>query len=244
VPKLNQIVAIENSVKSTAHQRFTALYQLLQKAAPLSGLSRTYQPRTEEGEQLPPEQTRVQVRVEETLEQASEILTELFDVTATKEWANCQARADVVVDGQVLLEGAPVTYLLFLEKKLVELHTFVSKLPILDQAETWQRDTAQNCWATPPTETVRTKKVPRTLVKAEATEHHPAQVEVWYEDIPVGTWRQIKYSGAMEATRVRELTRRVEQLQAAVKFAREEANSIEAPPMKTGKRLFDFLFGP
>lgn len=244
MPKLNQIVAIENGVKSTAHQRFTAIYQTLQKGGLLSGLSRTYQPRTEEGEQLPPEQTRVQVRVEETLEQATEILTELFDITATKEWANCHARANVVVDGQTLLEDVPVTYLLFLEKKLVELHTFVSKLPTLDQAESWHRDTAQNCWATPATETVRTKKVPRTLVKAEATEHHPAQVDVWHEDVPVGTWRQVKYSGALEATRVRELTRRVEQVQAAVKFAREDANGREAEPVKLGKKLFDFLFAP
>jgi hypothetical protein len=31
--------------------------------------------------------------------------------TATKDWANCVAKADVKVDGTVLLEGVPATYL-------------------------------------------------------------------------------------------------------------------------------------
>lgn len=242
--RLNQVIAIENGAKTTAHERLTSLYQLLAKHALLSGISRTYQPRQEDGDPLPPEQTRVQIRAEDSLEECAAILTDLFDVTATREWANSKAVADIVVGGETLLKAVPITYLLFLEKKLVDLHTFVSKLPVLDQAETWHRDTAQNAWATEPTQSVRTKKIPRTLVKAEATDHHPAQVDVWHEDVPVGDWRQVKYSGAMEATRVRELVRRVEELQRAVKFSREQANSIEAPPVETGKPLFAFLFGP
>ena len=30
-----------------------------------------------------------------------------------------------------------MTYLLFLEKQLTDLHTFVKKLPVLDAAESW-----------------------------------------------------------------------------------------------------------
>ena len=43
-------------------------------------------------------------------------------------------------------------------------------------------------WKTDPVRTIRTKKVPRNHVKAEATENHPAQAEVYYEDLPVAYW--------------------------------------------------------
>jgi len=39
------------------------------------------------------------------------------------------------------------------------------------------------------------------------------------------------------------LLARVEKLQEAVKFAREEANSIEVEDQKVGATFFDYLFG-
>ena len=63
--KLNQIIAVEKGVKSSALSEMTKQYQLLQKSGLLVGLSRTYQPKDEEGEELPPESTRVQVKAEE-----------------------------------------------------------------------------------------------------------------------------------------------------------------------------------
>jgi hypothetical protein len=241
--KLNQIIAVEKGVKTAAFQKLTDVYQLLQKNALLSGISRTYRPRDEEGESLPPESTRVQLRTEEVIKEVTEELTRLFDVTATKEWANCQARADVLVEGTVLLKDVPATYLLFLEKQLVDLHTFIKKLPTLDASESWEFDASANCYATEPVQTVKTRKIPRNHVKAEATEHHPAQVEVYYEDVAIGYWRTVKFSGALPAKRIHELTERVERLQQAVKFAREEANSLEITDQKLGAKVFQYLFG-
>ena len=129
------------------------------------------------------------------------------------------------------------------EKQLNDLHTFVQKLSVLDPAESWHPDPTQDCWASDPAETSKTKKVPRNHVKAEATEKHPAQVEVYHEDIVVGYWKTVKFSGAVPAARVRELTERVEKLQRAVKMAREEANSAPAEKVQTGDRVFGYLFG-
>ncbi|GHO77968.1 hypothetical protein KSD_57390 [Ktedonobacter sp. SOSP1-85] len=240
--KLNQIIAVEKGTKSRTFQELTEAHHALQKPTLLSGISRTYRPKDEEGEQLPPESTRVQVKAEDIIRKTIETLTKLFDVTATKDWANCVAKADVVVDGQVLLAQVPATYLLFLEKQLVDLHTFVKKLPVLDASESWNFDASADNWATEPVQTTRTKKVPRNHVKAEATEKHPAQVEVYYEDIIVGYWRTVKFSGSLPARRVNELLARVEKLQEAVKFAREEANSIEVSEQKLGEKVFNYLF--
>lgn len=241
--KLNQIIAIEKGVKSQTLRDLTDAHQLLQKQAMLAGISRTYRPKDEEGEALPPESTKVQVKAEDVIHETINVLTRLFDVVATKDWANTRAKADVVVDGKVLLAQVPATYLLFLEKQLVDLHTFVKKLPVLDAAETWTFDPSSDCWATEPVQTIKTKKIPRNHVKAEATEHHPAQVEVYYEDVAVGYWRTVKFSGALPARRVNEMVERVEKLQEAVKFAREEANSLEVEDQKLGETIFRYIFG-
>ncbi|GAB2928875.1 hypothetical protein ACFMQL_03815 [Nonomuraea fastidiosa] len=240
--KLNQILAVEKGVKSDVQRKVTDAYNRIQKAPLLSGLSRTYQPIDDEGEQLPPESTRVQVQAEEVLKDVGTALTRLFDVTATKDWANCEAKADVVVDGEVLLEDVPVTYLLFLEKQLSEVYAFVSKLPTLDPAETWTRDEATDTWRTEPVKTTRTKKVPRNHVLAEATDKHPAQVQVYNEDVVVGYWTKIAFSGAMPQRRVNELLARVQKLQDAVKYAREEANGTEVVDRKIGDKVFAYLF--
>jgi hypothetical protein len=242
MPRLNQIIAVEKGVKSRSFSELTDAHHSLQKPTLLAGISRTYRPKDEEGERLPPESTRVQVKTEDVIRKTVTTLARLFDVTATKDWANSVARADVVVDGQPILTDVPVTYLLFLEKQLVDLHTFVRKLPVLDPSESWAFDPSADCWATEPVETVRTKKIPRNHVKAEATEKHPAQVEVYYEDVPVGYWRTVKFSGAVAATRVNELLERVEKLQQAVKFAREEANSTEVTDVRAGDKVLNYLF--
>lgn len=186
VAKLNQVIAVEKGVKAKTRQDLTAAQRGLDKPALLAGISRTYQPKDEEGEHLPPESTRVQVKAEDVLRDTAATLTRLFDVTATKDWANCDARADIEVEGRTLPRDVPVSYLLFLEKQLADLGAFIRKLPTLDAAESGSLDPSTGAWKTDAVRTAGTKKVPRNHVKAEATDKHPAQVEVYYEDIPVG----------------------------------------------------------
>src|SRR5687768_9761552 len=63
--KLNQIIAVEKGTKERVHKEFTSIYQSFAKTEPMQGISRTYQPATEDGEQLPPEHKYVQVNVAE-----------------------------------------------------------------------------------------------------------------------------------------------------------------------------------
>lgn len=240
--RLNQIIALEKGVKPEAQRKFTDLHRLTQQGQLLAGLARTYQPKDDEGDQLPPESTLVRLRVSAVLDDAAEALTRLFDVVATKDLSNTVAKADVVVDGRALLSAVPATTLLFLEKQLTDLHTFLSKLPTLDLAEEWVWNTARNCWASVPAKTTRTKKVPRNHVKVEVTQWHPGQTEVFMEDVIVGTWTTTKLSGALPAARVAELVARVTTLREAVKHAREEANYTTAQESKIGKQIFDHLF--
>lgn len=240
--KLNQIIAIEGGLKNTSKRDITDAYHKIQRTTSLNGISRTYKPKDEEGDELPRESTLVQTRVEDVLTEVSDSLTRLFDVTLTKDTANGSAKADVVVGGKTIVKDAPITYLLFLEKQLVDLKTFVAALPTLDPAEVWNPNAATGDWATDVSQTVKTKKVPKNWVKSPATDKHPAQVEIFHEDIVVGTWSTTKFSGALPRERRNTLLTRVEDLLTAVKFAREDANSTTVTDVKTGKQVFDFLF--
>ncbi len=240
--QLNQIVATEGGLKARTMSQLTKAYQLLDKQALLAGISRQYQPRDAEGEQLPAESTPVQVRVPEVMDEVSAALARMFDVTLTKDVANCQAKADIVVDGRVLLADAPVTFLMTLEKKLVDVGTFVAKLPVHDIAEKWSWDPNANAYATAVTQTTRTKKLPRNHVLAPATDKHPAQVQMYTEDKVVGDWLTVKFSGALPAERKAELMARVDTLIDAVRVAREVANTITVTDREVGAQIFGYLF--
>src|SRR5256885_1787739 len=104
--KLNQIIAIQAGKKSQAKETLTEAYHKLKKPELLNGIVRTYQPRDEGGEPQPDERKMVQLKVNETIRQVMRDLVEMFDVVATQDWANCAARADVVVDGKAAREEA------------------------------------------------------------------------------------------------------------------------------------------
>lgn len=240
---LSQIIAIEKDIKDKASREMSNARGIFGNRGLFSGLARSYTPNDDEGERLPGESTRVQYTVSGVLKNMQESLTALFDVTATKDYTNCIAKADIVVDGKVLLSHVPATYILFLEKQLAELLNFVKAIPALDAAEEWDYNKAQDVWATPPVETSRSKKVLRNHVLVEATPQHPAQVQVYSEDVPVGRWKTIKYSGALPATELNTMIVRIEKLQKAVKFAREEANRQEVSQQHVGEPLLHYIFG-
>lgn len=186
---------------------------------------------------------RVQFNVNDVLRQVGNKLTELFDVTATKDYANCTAKADVVVEGETLVTGAPVNFLLFLEKQLTDLHTVASKLPVLDPSQEWKLDSNAGLYKTPGAQTAKTKKVTKALVLYQATKEHPAQCAQVAEDVITGYWNQIKMSGAVPSDRRASLLDRVEKLQKAVKFAREQANMVTVSEQSVGSKLFSWLLG-
>jgi hypothetical protein len=242
--KLNQILAIEKGIKTRVYAEFTELHQATQKPALMNGFHKSYQPRDEDGETYPSESLKVQHNAGDVMERVGKSLTELFDITAAKDFANCTARADVIVDGRTLLTAVPATYLLFLEKQLGDLSTFVAKMAELDPGSDWSVDPGTGLFKTEPTATQRTRKVQRAIVLYDATEHHPAQTQLITEDVVAGSWTTIKYSGALPAPRKKVLLARIEKLSNAVKFAREQANAAEAAEQKLGKEVFDFLFAP
>lgn len=239
---LNQTIAIEKGVKARANSEISELYKAIQKADLFNGLSKVYKKKNEEDEDLPSERKLVNMTSQDAIRRLSLTLTELFDVTATKEVGNTKAAAAVVVDGVTVIDTVPVGYLLFLEKQLTDIRAFVDKMPVLDFAEKWTFDGASGFHVSDVTTTHRTKKVQKPIVLYDATDKHPAQTQIITDDQIVGFWEQTKQSGAMERLQKERLVRKVDKLLIAVKAAREEANSIEVDKVNIGETIFGYLF--
>jgi len=242
--KLSQVIALETDAKHRVQPALTKIHKATQKAELYAGSTATYECTREGEETYPPKKVKVRLVAEEALAEMSEHWVELFDRTAAKDFGNCAegARADVVVDGEVLVEQAPVPYLLFLEKQFTDVRKAIGVIPTLDESEDWVLDEGLGYHRTSdPVRTHKTKKVQRGLVLHPPTKEHPAQTQLISEDIVVGYWTGTKFSGALQAARKKALLARVNALLGAVKLAREEANHTKVETADVGAKLFKYL---
>lgn len=240
---LAQALAVVRDVRTRSERTMTDADRILSKAPLLSGVRRTYAPLADGDVVYPPESQRVQVNAAAVLGDVTQALTRALDAAATTDWANTQARADVVVDTRILVEAVPVTYLMYLDKVLDNVRTLVDRLPVLDAADDWTPDDSERgVYRTQPVGTIRNRKVPKALVLAPATDKHPAQVQAYTEDVPEGTWTTVKLSGAVPAAWRRATLERIDVLRRAVKKAQWEANGAEAPAADVGARLLSYVF--
>jgi hypothetical protein len=242
-PALNALIAVRKTAQNEVHERITQLHRESQKMALLTGMARTYRKIRDEDPDQPGEQQRVQLTADRALADAAAQWTRLWDLTAAVDWTNCEARADVVVDGRVLIPKAPTTFLMFMEKQLDAVRKFVDAIPVLDPALSWRPDdnAGDGVWASEKITTVRTKKIPRNHEISPATDKHPAQVQVYQEDVPVGYWDLINFSGALDGGRKKALLARISALREAVKMAREQANMVDAVQPRPSNALLGWL---
>ena len=240
--KLNQIIAVEKGIKSQVFSHMSQLHKINQKTDLFNGMDKKYEPKDDGGEPMPSEKKRVQYIAKEVLREVDRSLTDLMSVTARKDWTNCTATADVIIDGNVILPKAPITYLLFLEKQVTDIRTFVSNVPTLDPAENWKLDAASGLYKSDDVKRTKTSKEETPIVLYDATEFHPAQTQMVTKDVVVGYWTEVKHSGAMPLPEKKALMQRVEKLLRAIKEAREEANTIqEVKAPDVGSIIFGYL---
>lgn len=243
MPRLNQIIAVEKTEKNRFKLAMDTLYHGVQKPSLFTGFVKSFMKNREDEEDVPTQQERVQLRAKDVLRTLKENVRDVVNVTAQKDEANTRARANVEIDGSTILSDVPATHLLFLEKQLIDIHTVITKLPTLDPAEEWEWDAPLGEYRSKPTLTSRTKKVQEPIVLYDATDKHPAQTQLITKDVVVGQYTQTKRSGALSEGEKQVFLDRVVKLQRAVKFAREQANLVDAPKQDIGESVTDYLFG-
>ena len=241
--QLNQIIAVEKSAREQYNTAIQSVADRINQEKFFNGLVRTYAPIDDNGESLPDEFQPVALRV------SSDILpilyagvTRLFDIVATKDFGNTTARADVVVGEKVILQDVPVPFLLFLDKELERIDGIVRGLPTLPINDNWQWSEEHNAYQSSTRQTTRTTKAMRNHVKAEATPQHPAQVEVYTEDIVTGYWSTTRLNSAISLQNRNKWRNNIATLLRAVRFARELANTEEIDNRQVGETILDYVF--
>lgn len=241
--KMNQVIAIANGEKGRKEKVISKVYQKLQKPALFQGITRTFKPIDEDSEKYPDEGTIVQLTVQEAIEEGIAVMEEAFNIVATQDCGNQIAKADVKIKDKVIIKDVPATHLIFLEKQLKDIETFVGTFPTLDPAREWEFSDDSSCYKSKPEETHKTKKIPKPIVKYDATPEHPAQTEMFTEDVITGYWTTTYLSGAIKKSEKEEYLNKVRILTNAVKIAREEANGVVVEKKIIGKDVMAFIFG-
>lgn len=167
-----------------------------------------------------------------------------FDTFAKKEATNQVASADLVVDGVTLMEAVPATTLLGLESRLKLVRQMYEAIPTIQPGTIWNDDPERGPGiyvSAEPEVRMRTEKQIQHKVLYEATKEHPAQLEKWMADVPVGRITLRHWSGMLSPSEKSNLLGRIDTLIRAVKKARQRANTAEVVSVRIGKALFDYI---
>lgn len=242
--KLSAILGEEKKMVPTWDGQLTEIQLLVRKTSFFNGFVRTYHPFSVEGEteiKYPEERQNVEQRADDLIVRAMNSWTDIFNITFTKDKANMEACADVVVNDVIMVKDAPVSWLLWADKRMQEVRTFFDSLPTLNEAEIWEKDDVSGMWRSVPTETIKTEKIPVPYIMYEHTDKHAAQVERVQKDVPIGRYKKQNFSSALKAERKRRVLEKIDRVLVALKVARANANSIEVEKLQIAKPIFEYI---
>src|SRR5580765_924386 len=249
---LHQLIAVQRGVDEETAKTLGAVKHLLAVGGdqdPLTGLSRVYEAREEGGEELPAQARKVQITAAELINRAGAALDRLFNLKFAREEGNCNAKADVTVDGQTLIQDVPVGFLMFLEAQVGQIVGLIDQIPTLNPADDWS-DTAtglrEGVWQSAPRKTAVPKRLPQVQVLSPAQvidgQKFDPQVRPYETEITVGWWTTVKYSGQMDPKVQQDMRARAVKVQDALRKAREAANRLEVVDRKATP-LLEYILG-
>lgn len=248
--KLHELLAVSTNLENQAEKTTTDLLGTFEKKRHLFGEKRvTFTANTEGAAPVTEEQSDIQSTIGKEVSWISGILAKVFDVGHQIDMANTTAKADVVVeDGETILKDIPATSLLQLEKRLKAVHGLAVAIPTLDPAKGFSQDSSREKGVFKAREVSkhRTKKTAKAFVSYEATKEHPAQVQVFNEDVAIGSILEQEWSSLITPATKSDILERVDALTRAVKRARARANELDLDVAgnKIGKKLLDYIFQP
>lgn len=249
-PKLHELLAVEQDKKGSAERaRCRTVETFRSKKNHFVGLRRTFKPFAVDedkgevaGERVEAD-TRLVNTVPEELERLFASIGEAVDIGYQIDEANTEARADLVFQGEVIAEQLPATFLLQLEKRLREIRSVLKEVPTFDPIRMWSADPGagkKHVLRAEPVSTIRKQRTRKYNVMYDATEHHPAQIDVVEIDEPVGEIRTYDWTGMISPGQYAVLIEQADALIEAVKRARSRANTVE---IQTKEKIAQKVFG-
>ena len=211
------------------------------------GHLKTYTPKAEDGDELPPDTKPVNTTVEEKLKYVFKSIASGVDTILEVEETNGSgnAKADLTIDG-VSLGKFSATSLLSLERELSNVRTVCKEIPTTDPAREWTLDetvAVPGLYKSAEENRVRTIKIEEPVTLYPATDRHPAQTALRAKDIPVGIWHTIYRTGKMTPLKKSVLLSRIDNVLEIVKRARAQANSCEVVKVDVSSKIFEYILG-
>ena len=248
---LHEILAVETGLAETANRVQKETTKTLEnKKTIFTGLLKAHELFADEDQHKTQanESKEVESTVKEQLDYASVEIGRYWDSIFKKEEANQRAKADIIIDGQVIVEGIPSIVLLSMEKKLSSLLGMYNAIPTLDAAKAWEPDTTyfkKDVFRTKHNrETQQAVSVKDFQEISPATVQFKAQVVEFVKTEVVGKFIQTDYSGMLTSVDKAEKIQRLTALIRAVKTARQRANTTEVnQELRFGKELLDYING-
>ena len=246
--ELHQTLAVIDSLKKEADQVKGTLEKMFTSPELFCERKKTFQffddERQEKQKGEFDEYQKMATTVGEGLAHFATAQSNFIDALACREVTNQEARADIVVDGTVLVKDAPVSFLIKLEEHFTALKGVYDKIPTLYAGANWVADTGkgEGIWYL-ATEEIRTKKekMMKTVLLHPADENHPAQVAREVEEEVTGRYTIQLWSGMITESDKKGKSARLEKLIRAIKKARSTANSTQVKSVECAKTLFDFV---
>ena len=254
-PFLHELLAVEQEVKANAERvRASLIDTFRSKQSHFTGMRRTFRPFSvdeasgEAGGERLEAQTQLAKTVAEELDAALREVGRSIDLGLRLDEANTRARADIVIDGEVLVADVPATFLLQLERRLRELRAVFKEVPCYDPVRVWSVDPtadSKHVLRAEPVVTIRKQRTRKYNVMVEATPEHPAQVDIVEVDQPIGEIRSHDWTGMLSPGKKGALLDQLDRLLAAVKQARSRANTVGIDSeRKMASTINAFLLAP
>lgn len=191
--------------------------------------------------------TRPALTVASQLNYAAVPYANYLNVLVAKDQANRLAKADLIVDGEVLAQDVPGTVLLTLEQKLKSIRDLLDAAPTLDPSIDWSVDVnsaIEGVFRSPEVITVKTQKEPEYVTVSPATDKHAAQVVSREKTSNIGKYTDVSFSANMPVVTKASMLDRVDRLIRACKSARQRANIQEVTTSTLGDSLMRYVLGP
>ena len=244
--KLHELLAVENDLSNTAKKITEESQVVFQKKPELFlGFHKKLEMFDEDRQQDNIEEAKeVTTTVKKRLSYTIEHLTRYWDAVFQKEMTNQKAVADLTVDGKVIAEKVPATFLLGLETKLKSFRQLLDTLPTLAPGIVWEDaiEKGKDIRVAAQKEIrFKTEKSMNHKVLYDATDKHPAQIEKWEETKNIGKYVTETWSGMISPAEKSALIERTDKMLQEIKKARQRANNAEVEGGKICSGIFNYI---
>lgn len=244
--ELHELLAVEGMLDKQAKKLVLSSKKQLDKENLFMGQTRKLEMFDDQDSRLnTTESMKLETTVDKNLGYALGSVIKYWDAVIQKDSANQEAKADVVIDGKVILKDIPATTLLGLENKIAELRSLFEAIPTLPTGINWERNEADEPGIFRTREDVKQAKTENDVgfrVLYEATKEHPAQIEKFKVVNTIGMYSTSRVCGMYTAYNKAKRLEKIDIVLRGIKKARQRANTVKVNIEKRiGKDLIDFI---